>query len=377
MSIDNLDIIDNSTNSNGSGGGGESNEMSEITTAAFLSKGSDHQFKYVLGLYDEALKIKAESKSKKPQELIKLDQWYQKELPVKIKSRGKDPYINHDELVTCMRWKLARGKFRPKLKELVTMNSPRVVENETKKAFRALFKKDDLAAAIQYMCNLKGVGPSTASSLLTAAAPDKALFMADECIAAVPELEGIDYTLKEYLELFKHVQQAVARLGGSSEWTPHKIELALWTHNVLLTLKPDLLKNIPGDGEGIVPPIGVLQEDSLASTISSADSKILSEDGNSNLSNAGSVSDATGNEDSNLGTGDDSNSVDAFVQSHKKNGQSDGQMNGTAKKNDIVPSSADVVNHHSEDANDNEGFPAAKKMKLDEPLPVPVPIESA
>lgn len=66
-----------------------------------------------------------------------------------------------------------------------------------------------------------------------------------------------------------------------------------------------------------------------------------------------------------------------YFEGHKKNGQSDGQMNGTAKKNDIVPSSADVVNHHSEDANDNEGFPAAKKMKLDEPLPVPVPIESA
>jgi hypothetical protein len=35
------------------------------------------------------------------------------------------------------------------------MNSPRVVENESKKAYRALFKKEDLAAAIQYLCNLK------------------------------------------------------------------------------------------------------------------------------------------------------------------------------------------------------------------------------
>lgn len=31
--------------------------------------------RFVLSLYEEALKIKAESKSKKPQDLIKLDQW--------------------------------------------------------------------------------------------------------------------------------------------------------------------------------------------------------------------------------------------------------------------------------------------------------------
>lgn len=112
------------------------------------------------------------------------------------------------------------------------MNSPRVVEQETKKAFRALFKKDDLAMSIQYMCNLKvgvvirqdvfgrddmltyrlslmlqGIGPATASAIITAAAPDRAAYMADECLAAVPEIEGIDYTLQEYLELLKHIQQ--------------------------------------------------------------------------------------------------------------------------------------------------------------------------
>lgn len=42
---------------------------------------------------------------------------------------------------------------------------------------------------------------------MTAAAPDRAAYMADECLAAVPEIEGIDYTLQEYLELLKHIQQ--------------------------------------------------------------------------------------------------------------------------------------------------------------------------
>ncbi|ODN06233.1 hypothetical protein Ocin01_00486, partial [Orchesella cincta] len=293
--------------------------MSETTTAAFLSKGSPGQFRFVLSLYEDALKIKAESKSKKPQDLIKLDQWYQREFPSKIKARGKDPYIIHDELVQCMKWKLARGKFRPRLKELVTMNSPRVVEQESKKAFRALFKKEDLAASIQYLCNLKGIGPATASAIITAAAPDRAAYMADECLAAVPEIEGIDYTLDEYMELLKHIRQAVQRLG-TNDFTPHTIELALWTHNVLLQYKPELLQRMPNEiNDTTCVNSQAPQEDSLGSTISNG-SKDIDEDSNSNIG----LNQVSPNEDSNMGTeserGEDSNSVDTFQAHVKKNG---------------------------------------------------------
>ena len=43
------------------------------------------------------------------------------------------------------------------------MNTPRLVQLETKKAIRQLVKKEDLSSAIQAMCNLKGVGPAMAS----------------------------------------------------------------------------------------------------------------------------------------------------------------------------------------------------------------------
>ncbi len=43
------------------------------------------------------------------------------------------------------------------------MNTPRVVMQETKKAFRQIFKKNDLESAIQALSNLKGVGPAMAS----------------------------------------------------------------------------------------------------------------------------------------------------------------------------------------------------------------------
>ena len=46
---------------------------------------------------------------------------------------------------------------------LVQMNTPRVVMQDTKKAFRNLQKKNDLQAAANVLCNIKGVGPAMAS----------------------------------------------------------------------------------------------------------------------------------------------------------------------------------------------------------------------
>ena len=43
------------------------------------------------------------------------------------------------------------------------MNTPRVVLQESKKAFRAIFKRNDLEAAMGALSNLKGVGPAMAS----------------------------------------------------------------------------------------------------------------------------------------------------------------------------------------------------------------------
>lgn len=46
----------------------------ESTTASFFLRGNARQFDYVLKLYPQVLKLKADEK-KKPEELIKLDEW--------------------------------------------------------------------------------------------------------------------------------------------------------------------------------------------------------------------------------------------------------------------------------------------------------------
>lgn len=122
-----------------------------------------------------------------------------------------------------MKWKQSRGKFYPQLSYLVKVNTPRAVMQETKKAFRKL---PNLEQAITALSNLKGVGTTMASALLAAAAPENAPFMADECLMAIPEIEGIDYTTKEYLNFVSHIQTTVRRLNSeqepSSEWSPHR-----------------------------------------------------------------------------------------------------------------------------------------------------------
>uniref|UniRef100_A0AAG5CZQ6 Uncharacterized protein n=1 Tax=Anopheles atroparvus TaxID=41427 RepID=A0AAG5CZQ6_ANOAO len=295
-------------------------------TASFFARGNSAEFEYVLSLYPQVLQLKANSKCKKPEELMRLDDWYQNKLPQLIKKRGKDQYMVHEELVQTMRWKQTRGKFYPQLSYLIKVNTPRAVQAETKKAFRKL---PNLEQAITALSNLKGVGTTMASALLAAAAPESAPFMADECLMAIPEIEGIDYTTREYMNFVQHIQTTTDRLnrechpvpdgedppaGSSSsstttdnnrtddmsakgngngttveangsdaeddstnssnegtsssaaqkkqpdqttndslkphekKWTPHRVELALWTHYVASELQPELLENIPVDG---------------------------------------------------------------------------------------------------------------------------------
>lgn len=55
-----------------------------------------------------------------------------------------------------------RGQWRPRLQDLVRLNTPRAVEIESRRALRQLVQKG-IEPAIQNLTKLKGVGPATAS----------------------------------------------------------------------------------------------------------------------------------------------------------------------------------------------------------------------
>jgi len=216
----------------------------------FFSKATPPQWSYVLQLYSEVLRLKAQERSNRkggPEELIKLDTWYQEQLPKLIHSR-KDPHLIHEELVQVMRWKLMRGKYRPRLIDLVRINTESSVAAVTKKAFRKLRGTPNLASAIQAMVTLKGIGPATASAVLAAGFPEYAPYMADESMLATPGVEANDYTLVEYTNYAEQIKQCTDKLkelDPVTKWNPHKVELALWTHYLARELKPALLENMP------------------------------------------------------------------------------------------------------------------------------------
>lgn len=48
---------------------------SKMNTRVFFAEATTEQFDFVSTLYDKALRLKAESKSSKPENVIKLDKW--------------------------------------------------------------------------------------------------------------------------------------------------------------------------------------------------------------------------------------------------------------------------------------------------------------
>ena len=51
-------------------------------------------------------------------------------------------------------------------------------------------------------------------AVLAAGAPEIAPFMADELLMSMPEVEGIDYTMKEYMKLVEKTKECVDRLNA-------------------------------------------------------------------------------------------------------------------------------------------------------------------
>ena len=206
-----------------------------------------------LDAYNDVLKLKAnkeKSKAKKERDLIALDKWYHDELPKNLSSREKT-YLNLEELCQLMKWKLTRGKFRPRLTDLVKANDETTVEDTSRKAFECL---PDVSSAIRELSKLKAVGPATASAILSAGAPDIVPFMADEAMMAIPDLGEIDYRLPfymKYVEKINQVLQQLQRKDPEGEWTAHKVELALWTEVIARKYNFDLSPHVKSCENGV------------------------------------------------------------------------------------------------------------------------------
>ncbi|XP_054913933.1 uncharacterized protein zgc:112496 isoform X1 [Poeciliopsis prolifica] len=219
--------------------------------AALFGCGKPEVWRRVYEKYRDVME--AAAKARRPK-LLQLDKWYQEELPALILSRP-DKHITLSELKMLMEWKLTaacvscvvqRGKFRPRLQQLVASNDQDAVQKRSRTALGLL---PDVPAAVAELSGLKGVGPATASAVLAAAAPALAAFMSDEAVENVPGLQPVQYTAKHYaLYLDKMAAQAAKlnRVDPLQDWTPHRLELCLWAAATAARLQLPVLEDLNG-----------------------------------------------------------------------------------------------------------------------------------
>lgn len=121
-----------------------------------------------------------------------LDHFIWQELPPCL-SRRSPPHITAVEYARIVRWKLQRGKFRPRLQGFANAATDADVVAASQAAFAAL-AQHDVPAALKPLIALKGCGPATASAILAAA--DSSLpFMSDELLVLVLGEEKKKYTV--------------------------------------------------------------------------------------------------------------------------------------------------------------------------------------
>jgi len=135
------------------------------------------------------------------------------------------PTISKDELLQLVEWKFSKGKPRWALINLLKSNQPKSVEKCSTAAFKQS-EDGNISEAMKCFCELKGVGPATASALLSLHRDDLFAFMDDEVIECLYDGKR-GYTLKIYLDVNKQCTEIAEKLGKN--WTSRRIGRALWT----------------------------------------------------------------------------------------------------------------------------------------------------
>ena len=171
-----------------------------------------------------------------------LDRFFYDELPRELQTststsdRRPLSSLSAAQLARVVEWKLARGTWRPRLLDFAKAAKQEDVAAAAKAAAEALGGKANkggeedkrLAAAIDALCALKGVGPATATALLSAADPSIP-FLSDE--AGIAVLGERLYTTKAALAVTEALRGRAQELSDKEgkNWTASCVERSLWS----------------------------------------------------------------------------------------------------------------------------------------------------
>jgi len=209
-----------------------------------------HMWEEALNEYNESIEIVHKNSSKAQSKLSKqsmLDdrKWIDDKLPRLLQEQK---HITLAQLERLMVWKLRRGVYRPTLMSLIRKNTDEKVQTVSKSAL-AIVDKTSSATKVTEACKIltqiHGVGPATASLILSVAVPEVAPFMSDEAMDAVIGLPRA-YTLPKFVKFQAAAAKKAEELG--SYWNPDFVEKALFStamfakYEISSPIKLDLMK---------------------------------------------------------------------------------------------------------------------------------------
>ncbi|KAJ8118664.1 hypothetical protein OPT61_g404 [Boeremia exigua] len=157
-----------------------------------------------------------------PSTLADLDTLRYETVPAKLRDMKGEKHLLKADVEKLVEWKLKHGTFRPSLMNLVRSNPADVVKSTTQSAFSSLDSEKDVIKALKILTQLRGIGPATASLLLSVYQPDTVPFFSDELFrwthwgdsgAGEGWERKIKYNLNEYKEILATVEELRARLG--------------------------------------------------------------------------------------------------------------------------------------------------------------------
>ncbi|KAI1435551.1 hypothetical protein GGR50DRAFT_317430 [Xylaria sp. CBS 124048] len=179
---------------------------------------SKARFNEVLSRYEPLIKsISQDKTSETPGQpsLLELDEFRYKEATETLRSDNPKRKISHQDVKTLVNWKLRHGKFRSTLMKLVSSNDEAVLEKTIQEAVAEYWSDKDATKAMNAIKTLKGIGPATASLILSVHDPERVIFFSDEAfwwLCCGGRKSPIKYNAKEYQQLAELAVKMAKRL---------------------------------------------------------------------------------------------------------------------------------------------------------------------
>lgn len=234
-------------------------------------KSSSSEWRAHLERYERAI-LELESDNRK-NGLSDLESFVWKELPSRIGER-EVPHLTSDEYSRLVRWKLKRGKWRPRLQSFADAVPDEDVIAASEKAFDAA-EKGNVNSALKELVALKGCGPATASAAI-ASFSENFVFMSDELLVealgerkytapvrylyqylrqrivlsfSITDVFTTTFNSKFYMKLMNEVNGKLEELrkdDGDHTWNARKLEQAVFAaHHPPGDPGPEILSNRP------------------------------------------------------------------------------------------------------------------------------------